>query len=69
MKRDLTAVLNNRFMARNVDQAAIAKRKEQQRREELEKAKRRAYDKAYKQMQILLEKRKGQQQALRDAGY
>ena len=62
-------VISNRFLRRAVTPAEIERQRQQVRQEKLEKMKKRAYQKAYERMQILIEKRKGQQDAIRDAGF
>ena len=61
------SVIRNRFITPKVSAAQTEWQKDAVRKEKLEKMKKHAYEKAYKQMQILLAKREGQQQAIRDA--
>ena len=60
-------VIRNRFVTSKVSAAQIEQQKDAVRKEKLEKMKKHAYEKAYKQMQILLAKREGRHQAIRDA--
>lgn len=60
------SVIRNRFITPNVSAAQIERQKDAVRKEKLEKMKKHAYQKAYKQMQILLAKREGRHQAIRE---
>ena len=62
-------MIYRRFLPKGPSAAEIERQKEAVRKEKLEKMKKHAYQKAYKQMQVLIAKREGRQQAIKDAGY
>jgi len=62
-------VIYRRFLPKGPSQAEIEKQREAVRREKLEKMKKQARAKAYRQMALLIARREGRDEAIRDAGY